>query len=203
VNPQGGRQRPLGPSIVYRFYDNEDELLYVGCTQNVKRRFAEHFPPRSPRSGWRAEVARIEKTPAYPDRRSAEEAEARAIFTEGPLFNAPNVTNAAYKRLFGSTRIPDPLPRIRERIARGLGTDPGAWAYGRRREPVRVPYADLAVEVEKNAGRYCIAPWLVDWAQESGPDPWGEAIDLAWTPPDGKLRPSGKYAHAAGSWHLP
>lgn len=190
----------VGPSVVYRFYDDEDQLLYVGCTNSTHRRFAEHFA--TPARGWQAEVARIE-TFQYPDRRSAEESEARAIFTEGPLFNGPGGVNGSHKRMFGSARAPDPVPRIRERIAHRLGSDPGKWASRRRQEAERVPFVDLVAQIWERTSRFCAERWLVAWASEFGEDPWCAAVQLAWSSPDWKSKPANEYAYARQSWRLP
>lgn len=193
----------LGPSVVYRFYADDDQLLYVGCTNSTTRRFAEHFPPRqsTPR-GWQAEVSRIE-TVQYPDRRSAEEEEARAIFTEGPLFNGPGGISGSLRRLFGDARPSSPLPRIRERIARRLGEDPGVWAHRRRREAVRIPFAGLATEIRAQTGLYCTGWWLTAWARESGEDPWTAAVDLQWSLPAWTSAPSNPWAYEDERWRLP
>jgi hypothetical protein len=203
VSARRGRPDDLGPSVVYRFYDDEDQLVYVGCTNSVERRMAEHFPPRSPAGGWWAEVARVETTTPYPDRRSGTEAESRAILTEGPLYNDLRVVPITHRRMFGPARFPDQRPLIRERVIRRLGEDPGVWAYRRRQEPVRIPYADLTAEILDRTTRYCTHWDLAAWARETGPDPWGKAVELSWAAPDWRSKPRDEYAHADGSWRLP
>lgn len=203
MSARRSRAAKWGPSVVYRFYDDEAQLLYVGCTNDPERRFAEHFHPLSQSQGWRAEVAHVETTPPYPDRYSAAQAEARAILTEGPLYNDLRVIYRQHRRMFGPPCLPDQLSLIRARIAGRLGEDPGAWAYRRRHEPVRVPYADLSAEILACTNRSCTKDQLAGWAREIGPDPWADAVDLAWVLPDWKSAPANEYDHARRVWRLP
>lgn len=66
---------------VYRFFGDDDELLYVGCTTQLNTRMRAHRA----RTWWylvrRVEVCR------YPDLDEAFAAEQQAIATEGPVFN--------------------------------------------------------------------------------------------------------------------
>jgi hypothetical protein len=203
VSARYGRMDELGPSVVYRFYDDEEQLLYVGCTNNVGRRMAEHFPPQCQPGGWHAEVARVEMSTPCPDRRSAVEAESRAILIEGPLYNDLDVVPIAHRRMFGPPRFPDQTPLVRERITRRLTENPGVWAYQRRQEAVRIPYVDLVAEILNRTDRYCTAWDLAVWARESGPDPWGQVVELAWAMPGWQSKPRDEYAYAAGQWRLP
>ncbi len=70
------------PFTVYRQYDADGVLLYVGCTDNLHRRTVGH---RS-KSPWWPLVARIESE-LLPNFRSAWLAELRAIKNEAPLYN--------------------------------------------------------------------------------------------------------------------
>lgn len=78
--------RRLGemPTCVYRCFDAEGQLLYVGCSINPYKRVAEH---RVEHHGWVWYLARFTVT-VYPDRASAEWAEREAIRTENPLWNS-------------------------------------------------------------------------------------------------------------------
>lgn len=71
------------PHVVYRAFDKDGRLLYVGCTVNLDRRMSQH---RS-QAPWRDYIASV-TTVGYPDKASARTAETRAIDTEGPFFNA-------------------------------------------------------------------------------------------------------------------
>ena len=68
-------------TFVYRFYDVEDRLLYVGLTMDTNRRWEKHR-----RREWWAAVARTD-VQSFPDRESAKRAERVAINTESPLHN--------------------------------------------------------------------------------------------------------------------
>lgn len=71
-----------GPAAVYRIYDADDVLLYVGAANNVKDRLSYHSGIKR----WWSEAARYEAE-WYDTRDDAEHAEAVAINTEGPLYN--------------------------------------------------------------------------------------------------------------------
>ena len=71
------------PHFVYRVYDANDELLYVGVTVNVKQRMRLH---KSNRVAWYGRMATVD-TKEYPDKPSARLAEAKAINAEHPEFN--------------------------------------------------------------------------------------------------------------------
>ena len=67
---------------LYRAYDNENNLLYVGITQSLRNRIRTHMSV----SKWmeRTDWIKIER---YPDRESVEQAERVAIKTELPEKN--------------------------------------------------------------------------------------------------------------------
>ena len=66
---------------LYRFYDHDETLLYVGITANVERRLDKHRN----RSFWTS-VARIDLQ-HFATRLEATDAETLAIRTESPVFN--------------------------------------------------------------------------------------------------------------------
>lgn len=81
----------LGPSsshastreaVLYRCFDSEKRLLYVGVTVNLYKRSHQH----QAKTSWWPDVIRIEVTP-YDERWRALNAEREAIRTEGPLHN--------------------------------------------------------------------------------------------------------------------
>lgn len=74
--------RPDEQHTLYRFYDDENRLLYIGITVNPAGRFGRHSDDKD----WWASVARIAMQP-FPDRASVLEAERRAIITERPKHN--------------------------------------------------------------------------------------------------------------------
>jgi hypothetical protein len=82
---------PTRPHVVYRFFDENDRLLYVGCTVDLKQRCGMHrgMP-------WFRKIARATTT-SFPNREEALQAEARAIRDEYPAENtqhrvAPNLS---------------------------------------------------------------------------------------------------------------
>lgn len=83
------------PEALYRWFDYDDRLLYVGITRDVAGRQESH----SKRSSWGrfADHCKIER---YPTREDAEDMERHAIKCESPLFNhVHNDTQEARQRL--------------------------------------------------------------------------------------------------------
>lgn len=79
------------PHVVYRCYDADDRLLYVGCTLNASRRLSQHQHAK-PGAQLASRVlsmcmTRFEVTDAYPSRDIAKGVEALAIATEQPVLN--------------------------------------------------------------------------------------------------------------------
>lgn len=67
---------------VYRVYDFDDRLIYVGCTKDLFKRLSVHGKS----SWWAYQIARVRGS-VYPDRRLALDAESQAIKTERPRWN--------------------------------------------------------------------------------------------------------------------
>ncbi|MEU8197435.1 hypothetical protein AB0C10_26965 [Microbispora amethystogenes] len=74
---------PTVTTALYRYYDAQDRLLYVGITDNLIGRTMDHVQ----RSSW-SEFATRATIERYPTRKEADEAERAAITAERPLFNA-------------------------------------------------------------------------------------------------------------------
>jgi excinuclease UvrABC nuclease subunit len=70
------------PTALYRHFDHEGRLLYVGISLNAVMRTKQHHT----NAPWFQEITRIELT-WFGSRSSAELAEERAIKTEKPLYN--------------------------------------------------------------------------------------------------------------------
>lgn len=70
------------PQVLYRMFDQDDTLLYVGITAAPKERFAAHQAEKE----WWPEVARIAQE-HFATRREVEVAERLAIIAEQPLYN--------------------------------------------------------------------------------------------------------------------
>jgi predicted GIY-YIG superfamily endonuclease len=66
---------------VYRLYDAEDTLLYVGMTFQQHTRYEEHR-----RKWWGEQIARVEWE-SFPNRKTARDAEGIAINDENPVYN--------------------------------------------------------------------------------------------------------------------
>lgn len=90
-----GRAKTAASTALYRYYDAEDVLLYVGITGDLVEREVEHIRD----STWMDFAARstIER---FPTRAETEDAERDAIRDEAPLFNiAHNNTPGLTRRL--------------------------------------------------------------------------------------------------------
>lgn len=80
--PAHATDRYDGPTMLYRLYDADGRLLYIGVTCNPQQRWDGHRGDKP----WWPLVARKELT-TYPDRSAALTAERDAIRTEKPLHN--------------------------------------------------------------------------------------------------------------------
>lgn len=80
-------------TALYRYYDQDDRLLYVGIANEPFRRMAQHRHGK----GWWTEVVRVD-IEQFDSRPEAAEAERLAIVNEHPLYNithAPRPTPTA------------------------------------------------------------------------------------------------------------
>lgn len=100
---------------VYRFFDTDDQLLYVGIARDLGARFASHRR----RSEWWTLAVRGTTT-AYPSRADAELAEGIAIHSEHPIHNLSRPTEAKIARLeeaalesAGATQLVAEIERLR------------------------------------------------------------------------------------------
>jgi len=78
------------PTALYQFHDNQNQLLYVGIAEasRVDARWAEHARSKP----WWCDVARKEVVDVYPDRDTAETAEALTIRKRRPVHNKQHNT---------------------------------------------------------------------------------------------------------------
>ena len=74
--------KPSVETAVYRFYDADDALLYVGITNNLTIRWSEH----KSKPWWRNEAYRYD-VQWYSNREMAKAEEKRAIRSEFPKYN--------------------------------------------------------------------------------------------------------------------
>jgi len=72
---------------LYRLYDVDDHLLYVGISQNFAQRWSQHAGLKP----WWADVART-TVEHFPDRSEALAAEREAIRSEQPIYNLTHNT---------------------------------------------------------------------------------------------------------------
>lgn len=75
------------PHWLYRWYDAQENLLYVGISNDPERRMREHLD--DPRKPWTREPGvqfEVEPEP-YPTRTAVLAAEERAIWREAPIWN--------------------------------------------------------------------------------------------------------------------
>lgn len=106
--------QPEGPpTTLYRFFDADDRLLYVGITSRGPSRWSEH---RANRPWWHA-VVRSTMT-HYPTRAAAVIAEMHAIQTEHPLHNIHRSQNRTRRE---ARRPPARGHRVGMRAARWAG----------------------------------------------------------------------------------
>lgn len=75
-------------TTLYRFYDKDDVLLYVGITDHPLHRVANHATQKP----WWLYVVRA-TFEHHPTRSAASAAEGAAIINEGPLFNVQGNPN--------------------------------------------------------------------------------------------------------------
>jgi hypothetical protein len=69
-------------NCLYRFYGDDDALLYIGMTKNPLSRLNDHARGKD----WFGEVVRV-SIEHFPSRYELQEAEKRAICSENPAFN--------------------------------------------------------------------------------------------------------------------
>ena len=145
-------------TALYRLYDEDDQLLYVGIAFNPRVRCYHHKMHKS----WWPDVARRE-VEWHDDRRQAEAAERAAIAAEKPLYNISGVPDPL--------RVEVPKPPAKPPL------DP-AIAEGLRKAARANRRADRAAERARRALRETI---LEASRQGMGPAEITKAIGHAYT----------------------
>lgn len=74
----------MSAHYVYRCYDDDGRLVYVGCTSNLNLRLRAHGYDEF--SWWSGQVVKV-KAKVYPDVEAGRRAEKQAIWTEHPRWN--------------------------------------------------------------------------------------------------------------------
>lgn len=100
---------------LYRHYDSEGNLLYIGMSLHILARLYQH----STSSNWFENIARIE-IQHYPDRASVLKAEKEAIKNEKPRYNYHNLDTQSeedhWLRRSAKTFCFIPRPLVRKKI---------------------------------------------------------------------------------------
>lgn len=113
--PRARRPRTNKATWVYRYFDADDVLLYIGITDNLENRLDDHA--RS--SSW-MDFAVRSTLDRHERRAEAEEAEIAAIRAERPLFNlAHNDEPGAERRLVDYLIEHDRRDLLRASVSRG------------------------------------------------------------------------------------
>lgn len=111
---------------LYRHYDTNGRLLYVGISLNVLNRTAAH----ESNTPWFLEVVRIE-IDHYPSRDEASRAERAAIRREHPKYNTVDQLKAVMPRIKYTLDVPPmPIKDVAEKVAsspEAIATKRGAF----------------------------------------------------------------------------
>jgi predicted GIY-YIG superfamily endonuclease len=115
-------QRAADMHAVYRMYNPNRQLLYVGVTGNVASRLTRHADKR-----WYPLVSTI-KLEWFPSRDLAEAAEAKAIRDERPQINIAGVPSEIRNaRVARPPRIPRPSPPLSGRVTLAEAVETGVF----------------------------------------------------------------------------
>lgn len=113
------------PTNLYRHFDKDDVLLYVGISLSAVNRTAQHVH----QSDWAKFIARIE-IETYPSRDAALAAEREAILAEHPVFNT--VHNGGRKGYVGEEPIVNGAARDRTAAFRPPIEEGDEWLFSRQ-----------------------------------------------------------------------
>ncbi len=152
------------PHVLYRFYDANDALLYVGITCNPTRRMEKHRGEKP----WWTQVARI-SLEQYGDRQSVLAAERAAIGAERPLHNIR--MNGSGSTQPTAVSAPGSLPcglKVGGAYALGLddGTCPCVLVLEGDEDGVTVDTFDWWVGMFCNGEQWISADSIVRWAKD-------------------------------------
>lgn len=145
-----------GPTTLYRFYDEDGALLYVGVTLQPKERIQGH---RSTSAWW--DVAASARMERFPTRREALDAEQRAIATEAPLHNVVGAKVLAYRK--------DPVPVVLgdlmspAKVAEAAGMEAGTLRQRFKRGQLPDPALDLEM------GHIWLSDDIEEWIKQEQP----------------------------------
>ncbi|MFJ7525154.1 GIY-YIG nuclease family protein [Streptomyces griseus] len=110
-------------TALYRLFDAQDTLLYVGIAEDPKKRWAQHAADKA----WWPQVSRRD-VEWLSDRGLAEEAERSAIEAENPIHNtrhaAPRLSNQEIASLFAQYKATVELERqLRPKVKQAAGQE--------------------------------------------------------------------------------
>jgi predicted GIY-YIG superfamily endonuclease len=104
-------------TVLYRFYDGKNELLYIGVTNNILRRMRQHLRDKD----WAKEIHST-KVEYFNERIYALEAEKKAIVAEKPKYNSTYNEDKPYVTIYGETNFLKPSGRINNKeLSKYLG----------------------------------------------------------------------------------
>jgi predicted GIY-YIG superfamily endonuclease len=113
---------------LYRFYDVDGRLLYIGRTMNPSARFKQHKADKD----WWPEVAEI-KMRQFESSHDLDIAERLAIRQESPahnvVFNKPAATKASEKMGMSTNSVDKKAPRFTCRYCRNLCSGRGSFVH--------------------------------------------------------------------------
>lgn len=122
AEPDGNAPALTEPTALYRFYDANDQLLYIGVSLEIAWRWRSHSRTKP----WWTTVARA-TIDHYDTRRGALAAERAAIKAERPLWNVTHnqAGVAVALKTIGeaATQLTDDLGNLAARVGAVLGTD--------------------------------------------------------------------------------
>ena len=129
-------------TTLYRYFDSDDVLLYVGITQRDGQRHREH----AKNSDWFS-LVKTHTITRFPNRQDALEAEAFAIATENPLYNvvgqAPKKDNENLFSISAAARVSGKsVPTIHTYLKAGKLPNAVATPKGKSRS-WQIPLSDL------------------------------------------------------------
>lgn len=154
-----GAHRPVGPAVsgptrLYRWYDADGQLLYVGVTHRPTERSNQHLLLYD----WTRFAVRTEiEADPYPTRQDALRAEAEAIRTEFPTFNIAGALGAEQRiRDYLAARDEQPPAGKRYRVGRPEVGGRFTFCLG-----------DILARLDAARGRTSRASWLRDAAEHA------------------------------------
>lgn len=132
-------------TALYRHYNADGALLYVGISLSAVKRLGEHRD-----SLWANEITRIE-IQYFEDRRTAEKAEKEAIKTESPIFNKRHMPKQmseleqAFLRIFNSNDDDEAIYFSSHEVAHDFMEQYGKWARKMQRKPRTLAHSSFSI----------------------------------------------------------